>query len=214
MPRARRTSSPSVLEPYPWDYLLGSVHWIDGARGRPASRALGADARSRRSGRRYSRELEAAARSGRSTSLAHPDLVEDLRRPCSSWNWRAGDRRAATASRSRSRPPGCTSRSASSIRTPSCCGSARQPDHARLGRARRPTTSAATSTARSSYARAAGYETVTVFDGRRVAPGAARVSDYRVGIGVDAHALEEGVPARPRRRRVPVPARARGTLGR
>ena len=43
-------------------------------------------------------------------------------------------------------------------------------------------------------ARAAGYETVTVFEGRVGTAGAARMSEYRVGLGVDAHALEEGVP--------------------
>ena len=44
------------------------------------------------------------------------------------------------------------------------------------------------------HARAAGFETVTGVRRAIVAPGAARVNDYRVGIGVDAHALVEGVP--------------------
>ena len=41
--------------------------------------------------------------------------------------------------------------------------------------------------------RGAGYETVTVFEQRRRTSGAARMS-LRVGIGVDAHAFEDGVP--------------------
>ena len=44
-----------------------------------------------------------------------------------------------------------------------------------------------------------GFDTVTVFDGRAVAPGAARVSELRVGIGFDAHALERRRAARARR---------------
>src|SRR4029450_9370435 len=27
---ARQAELAEILEPYPWDYLLGSVHWIDG----------------------------------------------------------------------------------------------------------------------------------------------------------------------------------------
>jgi histidinol-phosphatase (PHP family) len=62
------------LAEYPWDYVLGSVHFVDG---------LGIDSRPRliddvgvdRAWRRYFEELEAAAGSGLFDSLAHPDLV-------------------------------------------------------------------------------------------------------------------------------------------
>jgi len=64
-----------ILAPYPWDYLLGSVHWIDG---------LAVDSRpglwEKHSPEEvwalYARELEAAARSGHFDVLSHPDLVK------------------------------------------------------------------------------------------------------------------------------------------
>lgn len=65
----------AVLEPYPWDYLLGSVHWIGGLAvdqqpGLWAGLSVG-DVWAL-----YARELEAAARSGHFDVLAHPDLVK------------------------------------------------------------------------------------------------------------------------------------------
>ena len=64
-----------LLAPYPWDYLLGSVHYVDG---------LGVDCEPRlldavgveEAWRRYFDRLEAAARSGLFDSLSHPDLVK------------------------------------------------------------------------------------------------------------------------------------------
>lgn len=64
-----------ALVPYPWDYLLGSIHWIGG---------LAVDARPglwerhdpATVWRLYARELEAAARSGHFDVLSHPDLVK------------------------------------------------------------------------------------------------------------------------------------------
>jgi histidinol-phosphatase (PHP family) len=64
-----------LLAPYPWDYLLGSVHFIDG---------LGVDGEPRlldevgveEGWRRYFERLERAARSGLFDSLSHPDLVK------------------------------------------------------------------------------------------------------------------------------------------
>jgi histidinol-phosphatase (PHP family) len=64
-----------LLAPYPWDYLLGSVHYVDG---------LGVDGEPRlldavgveEAWRRYFERLEAAARSGLFDSLSHPDLVK------------------------------------------------------------------------------------------------------------------------------------------
>jgi histidinol-phosphatase (PHP family) len=64
-----------LLAPYPWDYLLGSVHFIDG---------LGVDGEPRlldavgveETWRRYFDTLAKAARSGLFDSLSHPDLVK------------------------------------------------------------------------------------------------------------------------------------------
>lgn len=71
---ARADELAAALEPYPWDLLLGSVHWIDGLAvdQRPGLWELGVEA----VWARYTRELEAAARSGHFDVLAHPDLVK------------------------------------------------------------------------------------------------------------------------------------------
>jgi histidinol-phosphatase (PHP family) len=71
----REDETRSLLEPYPWDYLLGSIHFIDG---------LGVDGEPRlldavgveEAWCRYFDVLTAAARSGVFDSLSHPDLVK------------------------------------------------------------------------------------------------------------------------------------------
>jgi histidinol-phosphatase (PHP family) len=64
-----------ILAPYPWDYLLGSVHWIGGLAvdSRPG---LWEEHPPERVWALYARELEAAARSRLFDVLAHPDLVK------------------------------------------------------------------------------------------------------------------------------------------
>jgi histidinol-phosphatase (PHP family) len=71
----REDETRALLAPYPWDYLLGSVHFIDG---------LGVDGEPRlldavgveEAWTRYFDTLEAAAGSGLFDSLSHPDLVK------------------------------------------------------------------------------------------------------------------------------------------
>jgi len=71
----REDETRELLAPYPWDYLLGSIHYIDG---------LGVDGEPRlldavgvqEAWRRYFETLAAAARSGLFDSLSHPDLVK------------------------------------------------------------------------------------------------------------------------------------------
>jgi histidinol-phosphatase (PHP family) len=71
----REDETRELLAPYPWDYLLGSVHFIDG---------LGVDGEPRlldavgveETWQRYFETLAAAARSGLFDSLSHPDLVK------------------------------------------------------------------------------------------------------------------------------------------
>jgi histidinol-phosphatase (PHP family) len=71
----REDETRALLAPYPWDYLLGSVHFIDG---------LGVDGEPRlqhevgveEAWRRYFATLVRAARSGLFDSLSHPDLVK------------------------------------------------------------------------------------------------------------------------------------------
>ncbi len=66
-----------LLAPYPWDYLLGSVHWIDG-ESVDSTPDRGAWVRwsPAEVWRRYAEELAKAARSGLFDVLSHPDLAK------------------------------------------------------------------------------------------------------------------------------------------
>jgi histidinol-phosphatase (PHP family) len=77
-----------VLKPYPWDYLLGSVHWIDGLlvdgdsdggawREWPPEQVWG----------RYVDEWSRAARSGLFDVMSHPDLAKVFGVPGSEENY-------------------------------------------------------------------------------------------------------------------------------
>ena len=72
---ARQDELAAVLEPYPWDYLLGSVHWIDGLA---IDQAPGIWAKSsvEEVWARYLAALAELAASGRVDVLAHPDLAK------------------------------------------------------------------------------------------------------------------------------------------
>ena len=71
----RAAEMAEILEPYPWDYLLGSVHWIDGLAvdGRPG---MWEEHEPEHVWRRYVEELTAAAASGHFDVLSHPDLAK------------------------------------------------------------------------------------------------------------------------------------------
>ena len=71
----RERETAELLAPYPWDYLLGSVHFVDGfgVDVQPGLvEKLGPD----EAWRRYFVWLRNAARSGLFDSLAHPDLAK------------------------------------------------------------------------------------------------------------------------------------------
>jgi histidinol-phosphatase (PHP family) len=71
----REGETRKLLEPYPWDYLLGSIHFIGDRAVDSEPRlvdAVGID----EAWRRYFEVLVAAAESGLFDSLAHPDLVK------------------------------------------------------------------------------------------------------------------------------------------
>lgn len=70
-----------LLEPYPWDFLLGSVHWIEG-HAIDQEPGLWAHFPVGEVWRRYFVALRGAARSGLFDVLPHPDLVKIFgRRP-------------------------------------------------------------------------------------------------------------------------------------
>ena len=64
-----------VLAPYPWDFLLGSVHMVDD-RAIDNGPGLWAELPEDRVWQRYVETLSAAARSGRFDVLSHPDLAK------------------------------------------------------------------------------------------------------------------------------------------
>ena len=70
-----------ILAPYPWDYLLGSIHFIDGLAldGQPS---LIDELSEEQAWERYFEQLRQCARSGLVDVLSHPDLVKFFgRRP-------------------------------------------------------------------------------------------------------------------------------------
>jgi histidinol-phosphatase (PHP family) len=64
-----------VLAPYPWDYLIGSIHYIDGLA-LDSEPTLVGEVGAEEAYRRYFEALGEAARSGLFDVLAHPDLVK------------------------------------------------------------------------------------------------------------------------------------------
>jgi len=151
----------AVLEPYPWDYLIGSVHWIGGLAvdQRPGLWAGGSveDVWAL-----YAREVEAAARSGHFDVLAHPDLVKIFGDRVA-WDWQpvidALDGVALEVSTAGlHKPVGELYPDAELLRGASritLASDAHLAEH--VGR---------DLDAAVDHARAAGFETVTVFDGR------------------------------------------------
>ena len=66
-----------LLSPYPWDYLLGSVHWIEGLSVDSSSdRGAWREWPPEKVWRRYAEEWSSAARSGRFDVMSHPDLAK------------------------------------------------------------------------------------------------------------------------------------------
>jgi histidinol-phosphatase (PHP family) len=71
----REQETARALEPYPWDYVLGSIHFLDG-RGIDAEPSLVESVGVEEAWRQYYDCLARAAGSGLFDSLAHPDLVK------------------------------------------------------------------------------------------------------------------------------------------
>jgi histidinol-phosphatase (PHP family) len=159
---ARQDELAAILEPYPWDYLLGSVHWLDG---------LAVDS-SPEAGvwlawpvdevwRRYFEALGELAASGHVDVLAHPDLAKIFgRRPERIAYPPLTGVALEISTNGRYKPVGEL-----------------YPDRAFLEAARLPITLASDAHVPENVgrdldqavdlARAAGYESVTVFEGRK-----------------------------------------------
>jgi histidinol-phosphatase (PHP family) len=75
---ARQDELAAVLEPYPWDYLLGSVHWLDGLAV-DQEPGVWATTSVEDVWHRYFAALAELAASGHVDVLAHPDLAKIFR---------------------------------------------------------------------------------------------------------------------------------------
>ncbi len=71
----REDETRALLAPYPWDYLLGSVHYVDGL-GIDSAPRLADEVGIEEMWRRYFELLARAACSGLFDSLSHPDLAK------------------------------------------------------------------------------------------------------------------------------------------
>ena len=159
----------TLLEPYPWDYLLGSVHFVDG-RSVDMDPGFADDA----GWRAYFSALGDAAAAGLFDVLSHPDLVKFFgRRPAPD----AVEELHEAAAGAIAAAGVCVEVSAAGLHKPV---EEIYPDLALLRRCRAldvPITLASDAHVPEhvgrdidravEHARAAGYETVTVFDGRR-----------------------------------------------
>jgi histidinol-phosphatase (PHP family) len=71
----REDETRALLDPYPWDYLLGSIHWLDDFSTDSEPRLI--DELGVEGGwRRYFEALAGAARSRLFDSLSHPDVIK------------------------------------------------------------------------------------------------------------------------------------------
>ena len=82
----REEETAELLEPYPWDYLLGSIHYI-GRHAVDDDPRLVDEVGVEEAWHRYYDTLGAAARSGLFDVLSHPDLVK-MYGPELDWDWR------------------------------------------------------------------------------------------------------------------------------
>ena len=83
----REEETAEALAPYPWDYVLGSIHFLDGL-GIDAEPSLVDSLGAEGAWRRYYEALGLAGRSGLFDSLAHPDLVKMFGDEIE-WDWDA-----------------------------------------------------------------------------------------------------------------------------
>jgi histidinol-phosphatase (PHP family) len=82
----REDETRAILDPYPWDYLIGSIHYV-GTAGIDGEPSLVAEVGVEDAWRRYYETLGLAARSGLYDTLAHPDLVK-MYGPEIPWDWK------------------------------------------------------------------------------------------------------------------------------
>ena len=162
----REEETAELLAPYPWDFVLGSIHFI-GDSGIDGEPTLIGEVGVQEAWRRYYETLAAASSSGLFDSLAHPDLVR-MHGPEIPWRWdEVADSLDST----------CLEVSSAGLHKPHSKPYP-NPDLLREAHVRGTGITLASDAHTPNnvgrdfdraieHARAAGYETVTVFDGRQ-----------------------------------------------
>jgi histidinol-phosphatase (PHP family) len=154
-----------ILAPYPWDYLIGSIHFIDG-QGIDGEPSLVSEVGVEAAWRRYYETLGRAARSGLFDTLGHPDLVK-MFGPEITWDWPAVAReldgvRVEVSSAGLHKPHGKLYPNAALL----SAAKVRGVEITLASDAHVPQNVGRDLDSAIEHARTAGYETVTVFDGR------------------------------------------------
>lgn len=158
----RQDELAAILDPYPWDYLLGSVHWVDGlAVDASADEGVWAEWTVEEVWRRYFDAVAELAASGHVDVLAHPDLAKIFgRRPGRIEYPPLADVALEISTNGRYKPVGELYPDIALLRTSglpvTLASDAHVPEN--VGRDFERALE---------LARAAGYETVTVFEARR-----------------------------------------------
>jgi histidinol-phosphatase (PHP family) len=162
----REEETAELLAPYPWDYLIGSIHFI-GPHAVDDEPSLVAEVGVEEAWRRYYETLGAAARSGLFDVLGHPDLVK-MYGSAIPWDWSqvAGSLDGARLEVSSA---GLHKRHGELYPNPDFLAEARKlgVEITLASDAHRPQDVGRDLDRAIEHAREAGYEMVTVFDGRR-----------------------------------------------
>jgi histidinol-phosphatase (PHP family) len=154
-----------VLAPYPWDYLIGSIHFLDG-RAIDAEPSLVDAVGVEEAWRLYYAALSRAAGSGLFETLGHPDLVK-MFGPEIDWDW-AGVAASVKDVCLEVSSAGLHKRHGRLYPNPGLLAAAREQEVSitLASDAHVPENVGRDLDRAIEHARAAGYETVTVFDQR------------------------------------------------
>jgi histidinol-phosphatase (PHP family) len=155
----RQDELAAALEPYPWDYLLGSVHWL-GEVAVDMEPGIWAHESVDQVWARYLAAVAELAASGHVDVLAHPDLAKIFRRRPERIEYPRLDRVALEISTAGLHKP-------VGELYPDLAMLATRPPITLASDAHVPANVGRDFDRALEHARAAGYETVTVFDSRR-----------------------------------------------
>jgi histidinol-phosphatase (PHP family) len=162
----REEETAELLDPYPWDYLLGSIHYI-GQHAVDDEPRLVDEVGAEEAWHRYYVTLGAAARSGLFDVLSHPDLVR-MYSPEIAWDWSSvgaslDGARLEVSSAGLHKPHGKLYPNPDLLREAKQRGA----EITLASDAHMPQDVGRDLDRAIEHAQAAGYETVTVFEGRQ-----------------------------------------------